>query len=991
MSHLSEISSPIKTKNSFKSIKNILSLNSPTIEESPKIKKPILRRRKTEVIRNTFRIKTKTEEERENDQRMKTKLFRQFDPCDICIDALKYLPNNRSEQQIKIISYYLQLLKNFMIIFKDQLQNEELEEFLYNISSLLIYENSPKNRIIFKFGEKAEKFYIILKGKVEFCVPKENKVYMNEEEYILFLCKLKFNEENELIKRNIENNKISFNYGDNFDQFVLRTLNKYEIEKEEIYSQEIYSCFKKIRELFIEKIKNKNEDKHKINFEEVTVKEYLQKSSYSDIINKNDNIINPSKKIKKLLNIFHYEKTNTYEDGDCFGLSSSKMKGYKHKRSTTAISTENCELAVLNKNVYVQLLEKITKKAKEKLYKLVMSHKIFNQISLHTFNHKYSHMFRFTRFHFNNDIMSDTCIFDKIIIFISGEFVLSVNKNILELNELIMKIKKLRGNLCNYSEKELKNDLTEAEENENLKNTMKYASHAINEYITKKQYLVISTINDKMIFGFPDTVDQSDFLPFFNCKCTSDIATGYVVENEMIKLFKRDGYFRETPPKIVFQKVEFYLKRLLEHKKNIMNRIEFLEEQDKKLGNKNEIQNNMNKDNNNKNTEIVYDNIINNNFDDKNNINNINNNIKLKNNNNDNNKVKDKEEKNYENNKEILINITRNKLKPINIKNNNNFPFQSKKLVNQIDPTYLPYKHKTIIKEQRKEKENENYIIKYKEGIKKKKYLLKLSQQKSPKFNQIEKAEIKKFQIFLNKYDTKEEYNDISSIFSKDPNKKKSILDKFRKGEDNVLDPKIYSLKRQLKYEKFNPILPKSRKTSESSTISNINNNNLNIRNKYLITPTKTEAINNNSNTVLRNKNLNENLTLNMNSINNSDIKNIKIKYNNLSLDVDKINDDLNINKLNKTKFRNLYNELFTDYIYAQLNEDNKNKKIFSLNKNYQKMDNFKLNKIQLKKIRNKVLSNDNNENNIFNKDKNEISIVDPLYLEKLGDKYNKK
>ena len=42
-------------------------------------------------------------------------------------------------------------------------------------------------------------------------------------------------------------------------------------------------------------------------------------------------------------------------------------------------------------------------------------------------------------------------------------------------------------------------------------------------------------------------------------------------------------------------------------------------------------------------------------------------------------------------------------------------------------------------------------------------------------------------------------------------------------------------------------------------------------------------------------------------------------------------------------------------------------------------------------KIKKYLLSNDNNENNIFNKDKNEISIVDPLYLEKLGDKYNKK
>ena len=174
-------------------------------------------------------------QEKEFTKKITTKLFRQFDPCDVCIDALKYLPNHRTEQQIKIISYYLQLLKNFMIIFKDQIQNEELEEFLYNISSLLIYENSPKNRFIFKFGEKAEKFYIILKGKVEFCVPKENKVLMNEEEYILFLSKLRFNEENELIKKNLENNKISFNYGDNFDQFVLRVLNKQEKEKEVIY------------------------------------------------------------------------------------------------------------------------------------------------------------------------------------------------------------------------------------------------------------------------------------------------------------------------------------------------------------------------------------------------------------------------------------------------------------------------------------------------------------------------------------------------------------------------------------------------------------------------------------------------------------------------------------------------------------------------------------------------------------------------------------
>ena len=102
--------------------------------------------------------------------------------------------------------------------------------------------------------------------------------------------------------------------------------------------------------------------------------------------------------------------------------------------------------------------------------------------------------------------------------------------------------------------------------------------------MTKRQNLVISTVNDKMLLGYPDTVDQETFMPFFNCQCLSINATGYVVEKEMIKLFKRDGYLKESPPKIVIQKIEFYLKRLLEHKKNIMNRIEFLQEQDKKFG-----------------------------------------------------------------------------------------------------------------------------------------------------------------------------------------------------------------------------------------------------------------------------------------------------------------------------------------------------------------------------------------------------------------------
>ena len=967
--------SPIKPKASYKNLK-MISLPSPLTNNFKTPNKGPLKRRKSVVVRNTYRLKIKTEEEKENEQQMKSNLFRQADPCDICIDALKINPSYRTDHQIRIISYYLEILKNFMNIFKDQIQNEELEEFLYNISSLLNYENSPKNSFIFKYADKADKFYIILKGKVEFCVPKVNKVYMTEEEYILFLIKLRFNQENELIKQNLENNKISFNYGDNFDHYILRILKKYDEDKESIYSEEIYSYFKKIKELFINK-KNKAEDKDKVNqtIEKITIKQYLQRTAISeDIINNNnDNIIQEGKK-RILLHILQYEKTNTYQDGFCFGLSSYKKKSYK--RSATAISTENCDLAVLDKKLYDQTLDKITKKAKEKLYMLVMSHKLFNQISKQFFNNKYCHMFQFTRFFLNNNILDESVPFDKIIIITSGEFILSVNKNIIELNELIIKIKKLRGNLFNLPEKKIRNDLDEIKDIEDLENTKKYASHSINEYINKRQNLIISTVNDKMILGYPDTIDTNNHLPYFNCKCISTTATGYVVEKEMIKLFKRDGYLRTTPPQIALLKVEFYLRRLIEHKKNIMNRIEFLEEQDKKLTSikkvKN-INNNVNNNNSEKNKEGLH--------------NKISNNI-----NTDNSKDDIYTKKlNKEKNEDSMLNITRNNINPNNFKIKNTFEFQSKKIVDQIVPDNLIPK----ISSQKNEKENYMSSIKrYENEIKKKKYLLRISQLKSPRFKLKEKIEEKKFQMFLNKYDTKGNYNDFSNIFSKEPNKKASILDKYNKKiEDNVLDPKIYSLKRQINYEKLNLFLPKTNHNSNADTIINTRSNtntNLDIRDKYIITNPKSETINNLSNARLKNKKrISNDLPLLYNMGNMSEIKKIKINYNNLSLDTDKINDDFNANKLNKTKFKNLYNELYTDYIYNQLNAENKLNKNNSLNKNYQKMDNYRLNKIQLKKIKNKISSPETLLKN-EKKDKKEISIVDPLELGNFVDKYEK-
>ena len=995
--------------------------------EFPKIPKPT---RKSVCKTQIYKFLLKTEDEKEYEQKIMNKIIRHSTPWDFCIGALKRNPSERSEELIKIISFYLQMLKNFMNIFKDQIESEELQELLYNMSSKLRYEHIDKNRFIFKYGDKANKFYIILKGRVTFCVPKISKHYLNEEEYILYLIKLRLNKEIDLIKKNMDNNRFTYDLGDNFDLFVLKSLRRHEKEEEKIYSDVIYSYFKKIKEI-IEKEKekekekrNKRKEKEENKYEEINIEKYLERSA----IDTNTTPDEEKKNNRKLLEIYKYERTNTFENGDCFGLVGSNNKS--HKRSATAISYDDCELAILFREEYNEIIKKITEESRERLYKLVISHKIFFQISKRTFSNKYSHMFRFNKFYFNNLIMDETKQFNQVIIFNLGEFILSINKNIIELNELIIKIKTIKGNILNKSEELIKKDLTEIKENEAFILNKKYTPNAINEFIYKKQNLIISTINDKMILGYPDTVDPETFMPLFNCKCISNFATGYIVEREMINLFKKDHYLRTTPSEILLLKIEFYLKRLLQHKKNIMKRIEILKMTNKQI-NKNITNNNYNSNINERSKEDLKDN------------NDITNNCPSTSKKELNQKYN--EEKNNCNNEETEnnLNISRNNINPINTKNNNIFEFQTKIISSQLEPIN---KNLTSFNNIRKtnysldntitqnNKENNNFfreISKMKQKIDKKKYLLRAIQNQSHKFITKENVDNKKIQIKLNKYNYKENYNDLTTIFSKDPDQKKSILDKYlKKSEDNVLDPEINNINRQINYEKkIFSFLPNScrvtntdinQNNSRINNISIIMNNNNNYKNHQLYKKIKNKLISKENN-----ENNQKDYTLN-NSFNNnskrrikkslllspfdSEVNNIKLKYNNLSLDVNKVK-----NKyfhLNKNNLKILSNELYNDYIVNELNKrhihnihnilndksktnefEYKNSKIDNLLHSYQKLDNYKINKIQLMKTSKERDIKSNYFSSIqhsYNPEKKGISLVDPLLLDKFNQKYRK-
>ena len=265
-------------------------------------------------------------------------------------------------------------------------------------------------------------------------------------------------------------------------------------------------------------------------------------------------------------------------------------------------------------------------------------------------------------------------------------------------------------------------------------------------------------------------------------------------------------------------------------------------------------------------------------------------------------------------------------------------------------------------------------------------------------------------------------------IFSKNPKDKKSILDKYlKKPEDNVLDPVAKDINRQMHYNKrLTSLFPKLNKTI------NINNTDTNIENSIKINNITIDNNINNYNKLykkIKNKLLffdNEDITFNSNKktfniFNNnsrerikkssflftpddSELRHIKLNYNNLSLDVDKIKNN------NFYNMKTLSNELYHRYIMSELNKKHK-KKIFedsdeSQNENeqkdnnilkYQKIDNHKINKIQLmniqkekeKNIKSKYFSPENilDSTNIKKKG---ISLVDPLVLDKFNQIYIK-
>ena len=967
----------VSVRNSMPIYNKLGTKNSNQLKEKSTVR---LSRKKSLLIRDTNDMNFQKQDENYINQTINQLICQYKNSYDLCINSLIKFPLYRNKEIIYLIKPYLKELIGLMNIVSKEKNEEQSDKLLSQIAMYLQYRKIKKNKFICKYGEKGNTFYIILKGKVVFLVPKIVKCYLNESEYLFHLIKLKINGEIELLKTIMAINRKSYDLGEEFDNFIRDLIEDYEKnhKKNSVYiTPKLYKVLKQIITEEKNNIAN-GENKQKEIFEITDLNEFIERSKVNDM--------NLNSKDRKKVSILIYEVTNYYEDGQIFGTVALESKN--GRRTATAISLDECELGLLTKEQYISFLQSVRQKSLESLFNLISSYHILGSAPKRAFDHKFCHMFKCIRFKRGETIMEEKKLINSVFIFSSGKFSITLNRNILELNELMIKLYKIRGKMLGLSENAIKKQL--ANNDKDYIMNKKFILPETMKMYEKKNNIIISIVNDKLVIGLIDTVDPETHLPLFNCICASESCTGYEITNNSLNLVNKEYSCVNNMNKISLINIEYYLKRLQLHIKEIETKI----------------------DNYNKN--LKYDIPI----------------IKTENYNNGKESQKSINESGTLNDGKNLFEIRRNTFEVKKKKNNekslvkilsdcikDDFSNIKRQRINTIDKINTDSTANLNIENKRYEnlktandetindnKENNmSFIRKVKKSIRHKQHLLKISQQRSYKYMEIKKAEIRSINMARNIKVQKDKYVDISAIFNKDDSSKEKknrfgILRKAQK-KDIVLENIIHNINKKAKYDRvLSSYLSENRlndsikedekeetkinKEEKEKKENNEEAKNDNYEIKEIINDSKVE-----DKQVLSNNRLKTDGNINNNSI---VYPIIKSSFHNLVSNHKKDLNDIIKQKNNVITLDGL-NSL-GDYDLSK-NKKPRRKIVRTLDKmidvNHRNKINYKSIGIKINnnnKKTKKIYSNFPNILSVYNKD--DVNFVDPLVLDKFNDRY---
>jgi len=516
-----------------------------------------------------------------------------------CLKELKKPKESRNQE---VIIDYIKTLEPLMNLIQER--NEDSEDIIQKISKIMNLQSNRENDLIIQYGERGNNFYIILQGTIGIFVPKYLEYYMNEEEFFLHLLKLRIYNQNELIIQCLRKNSLIFSIpNERFDDFLFDLKHKkIFIEKKRLISkaEEVYDYLNSE-----EYINNKNRIKN------ISPEGYISQFDVDDDIKKNTEEINNLYELKieieddkRLTKIPNYEMVSQFEAGYTFGELA--LENLNKKRMATIIALTDCDFAVIDKLEYNELIKESVTKSKNKFFDLIYSYKIFDYISYETFDKKYFNHFRYLKVKKNSYLFKEGDICDNLYFILSGEYELFVDKNIQEVNQMILKLIDIIDNLKKIiiqENKSINKKTTKIEKHkENMKikqnlnlffskfeneikleevayiiknrdiiNKKNYIGYNFNKVISEKREIKLGIYKSRQILGLSDIINRAtDNTSYFNCKCVSFWGELYHIEyNKFQTIYNTEENVKLHTSELIYQNLYYIIGRLLSHKKYI--------------------------------------------------------------------------------------------------------------------------------------------------------------------------------------------------------------------------------------------------------------------------------------------------------------------------------------------------------------------------------------------------------------------------------------
>ena len=173
-------------------------------------------------LNNQKKIKSSEKNNNENEEKEKSIIH-------IDINLIQYILNKsrRTDDDLLILKYFLTSL-DFLSFIKIKGGNEKL---LFSLIKYLKMESKPKNTILFRYGNKGTKFYIVFSGQLSVLILKEMKVNISYIRYFIHLLSLKLLKEDgllyKIISSNFGANRVDKNEFDYYYESINKFINKY--------------------------------------------------------------------------------------------------------------------------------------------------------------------------------------------------------------------------------------------------------------------------------------------------------------------------------------------------------------------------------------------------------------------------------------------------------------------------------------------------------------------------------------------------------------------------------------------------------------------------------------------------------------------------------------------------------------------------------------------------------------------------------------------